>query len=534
MRLAFWKLFTLLLLITANTGPRSFAQDAAALDAASLAPANAAVFIEIHDLATLRKDWASDPLAKFLQSNLPMVPPPEGWLQVQKVMGLTGDEIVDRFFGKTVAVVVFDPSDDEPGMLITKLSDADANLAIEKLQLKPARDFAGWRGFTSADDKAHIAFGHGWAVTVQPRYSNAAQAVLEAPGQSLAQDKTYKTWLAKLPAGNTDSQRIATAYIREGESDVHAMGFYRKQRDMTIHYRGTTPELLTMVQSLGDGAALDFGPLPASTIAAITVNLAPPAAAGANAKQLDRLFSGRSYQNEIQPKLGAPTVMFLGEIPADRISPNPGLSVPVAGVSFKLKDAQVAQDLSKAIDNLIFLANFAAAKWEVPVVETKAQQHGNVAYQNANIGTALAHRTQRDELHALTLTYGRIGDWFVICTQDQFFQQCIDAHQDPALALTTSTAFKAMNLAGHEMPIATAVLKPGALADHMDTWLAHWKKVRPQVVEASQALEPTTGEAQLVRGARIVSGLLNHYQSMNIQIHRDGDVIAAKADVTRK
>jgi len=91
-----------------------------------------------------------------------------------------------------------------------------------------------------------------------------------------------------------------------------------------------------------------------------------------------------------------------------------------------------------------------------------------------------------------------------------------------------------MNLKNHEAPIFTAMLKPRDLSAHMDTWQAHWKQVRPKVIEASQEILPATPEAQLVRGARIISGLLSHYQAMNIQAYRDGDTIAVQADVVRK
>jgi len=523
MRTAMWKLIFALLL------PLCSSQLAAAQqDAASFVPESAAVFIEIHDLATLRKEWATDPLAKYLRDNLPMTPEPQGWLNVQKVMGMNGEEIVDRFFGKTVAFVAFDPTDDDPGMIITKVTDADAALAIEKLQLVPTKDLAGYRGFKSADDKAHIVIGKGWIIVTNPRYSDAVAKVLEGADAPLAKNDLHKAWLAKLPAGD----RTATVYIRQADDNVHALGVYRKERDLTIQYRGKSPELAQLAAYLGNGGALDFGPLPTSTLAAISANILPPP--GPGAQQLNRLFPGKSFTKDIHSKLATPTVFFLGEVAGDKLTPNPGLAIPVAGLSLKLRDPSVAEDLTKAIDGLMFVANFAAAKWEGPLVEVKAQSHSDITFQNANIGSALAHRAQREELRPLTISYGRVGEWYIICTQDQFFEQCIDAHLDSARSLTASSSFTNMNLKNHEAPIFTAMLKPRDLSAHMDTWQAHWKQVRPKVIEASQEILPATPEAQLVRGARIISGLLSHYQAMNIQAYRDGDTIAVQADVVRK
>jgi hypothetical protein len=499
---------------------------ALAQEAAKFAPANAAVFIEVHDLAQLRKDWAGDPLAKFLRENVPMIEQP-GWEAVEKVLDMKREEVVDRFFGTTAAIVVIDTNEQEPAMVISKVSEADAGLAVEKLGLKTAGEFGGFRGYKSADDKAHIAIGKGWVIVAQPRHSDAARAVLEGKVKSLAENVVFAQWTGKLPPG-----RVATAFVRAADDNVHALGAYRKGRDLTLQYRGKAPEMAALFAKLGDGRALDFGPLPADTIAAVTANLIPDA--GPNAAQLDRLFPGKTFEKDILPRLGSPAVVFLGEVQGGKLEPNPGLSLPVVGISLKLKDKAVADDLTKAIDGLMFLANFAAANWKGPGVEVKEISHGKVSFRSANVGAALAHRSQRDEVRAVTLSYGPVGDWYIVCTQDQFFRQCIDASLDSTTSLIASRAFTSMPLKNHEGTIVTAVLRPAALSAHVNTWLAHWKQVRPQVIEASTAADPGTPEAQLVRGARIVAGLLDHYQSMSLQAYRDGDGIAAQADVLRK
>jgi hypothetical protein len=504
---------------------------ALAQDAAKLVPADAAVFIEINDLAGLRKDWVNDPLARFLRDNLP-VESDAGFDEVQKVMGLSAEEIIDRFFGTSVALVVMKPGDQEPGLLISKMSDADAALAIQKLQLKADGTFGAdgkqFRGFTSPDGKANIAIGQGWAVVSQPRYSDAARAVLEGRGKTLADHAAFKAWTARLPAG----QRVATVFVHPAQSQVHVLGVYRKGRDLTVQYRGKSPELDGLASTLGGGKALDFGPLPASTIAAVTVNLQPPAEA--DAKYLDRLFPGKTFRADIQPKLAAPTVLFLGEVPGDRLNPDPGLSVPVGGFAIRLANPAVAADLTKAIDGLMIVANFAAAKWQVPPIEVKELKHGDATFRSANIGAALAQRAGRDEFKPITLTYGRVGQWYVVCTQDAFFTQCVDAETDPAQRFAGSKSVAAMPLKDHEAPIATAVLRPSALAAHVQTWLNHWSQQRPEVVKSSHQTNPPTPEAQLVRGARIAAGLLDYYQSMSLQAYRDGDAIAAQADIVRK
>lgn len=506
------------------------ASTALAQEAARLVPASAAIYIEINDLAGLRKAWSNDPLSTFLRNNLP-VPPTEGFDDVQKVMGLTSDQIIDRFFGVTAALVIFKPGEEEPGMLITRVSDADAALAIEKLQLKQVDTFGAdgaYRGFTSPDGKANIAIGGGWVIVSQPKHTAAARAVLEGSKKTLADQPTFKAWTARLPAG----QRAATIFVNPREDHVHVLGVYRKGRDLTLQYRGKSPELDALASHVGNGQALDLGPLPASTIAAINLNLKP--VAGPGTRQLNRLFPGKTFDKDIAPYLAAPALFFLGEVPGDKINPNPGLSLPVVGAAIKITDPKVADDLSQAINGLIIVANFAAAKWELPLVEVKELAHSGASYRSANIGAALAKRADRDELKPVTLTYGRVGDWYIVCTHDDFFTQCIDADLDSARKLTASDAFTRMPVKDREAPVATAVLRPKALAAHIETWLSHWKEVRPDLVASSAKPEPASPEAHLIRGAGILSGLLDHYQSMSLQAYRDGDAIAAEAAIIRK
>lgn len=331
----------------------------------------------------------------------------------------------------------------------------------------------------------------------------------------------------KLPAN-----RIATAYFRESDDNVHALAASRKGRDVMLTYRGRSPDYKPLLAQLGDGAALDFGPLPATTIAAVTLNFKLPAPP--NEKQINHLLAGKSFRADMLPKLGAPIVAFLGEVPGEELEPKRSFSLPVAGLSIRLKDASVAADLTNAINILVVMANFAAAKWEAPDIPVRDVIHREAAFRVADVGPLLSSRAKRDEFKPINVAYGRVGDWYVICSQEKFFTQCVDANIDPSRRFVASAPFQAMALQGREGPILTAVLRPAALAAHVDGWLAHLRSARSQVVEESHKEQPGTLEAQFVRGARIAAGLLGHYQSMTLQAYRDGDGIAAEASVIRR
>ncbi|MEX2213788.1 MAG: hypothetical protein WD768_06660 [Phycisphaeraceae bacterium] len=503
------------------------AQDGAR-SAAHFAPADAAVYIEINDIAALRADWESDPLANFIQKHLPG-PSPAGWKAVQLQMGLSGDKIIDNYFGKSAAIVFMKTGGEQPGIVITKVADKDISYGIERLKLNKTGTIGSFTTYTTKNSDAQIAIGGGWVVVADATVKAGVTKLLEAGTGSLADSAEFKSWSAKLP-----TDRFGTVFIRPGNDDTHALGISRKGRDLSLEYRGSSQDFSPLFDLLGDGAPLDFGPLPKTTIAAINANIKPTP--GPNPKQMNRLFPGKSFEKDILPYLGSPTLLFLGEVPGDQFKENPGLSVPVLGVAIQLRDKKVAEDLNKAMNGLMIVLNFAAAGWELPEVVVRDSEHGGTKFHVADVGALLAARTERPELKAINLAYGRVGDWYILCTQDKFFTQCIDADRDPSLSLASFAEFKAMPLKAHERPILTAILRPSALAAHVNTWLTHWEKVRPQVVQqATQASQASDNpEVRLVQFARIAVGLMDHYQSVSVQAYREGEGMAAKLDLIRK
>jgi hypothetical protein len=152
----------------------------------------------------------------------------------------------------------------------------------------------------------------------------------------------------------------------------------------------------------------------------------------------------------------------------------------------------------------------------------------------AEVGSLLSHRAQREEFKPIHVAYGRVGDFFIICTHEKIFAQCIDANADPSRGFASSPAVAAISLQQRGTPMLTAVLRPAELSTHIDAWLAHVRSARSQLDAESQKDDPATPEARLVKGARILAGLLGHYQSMSLQAYREGDTIAAEAKIIRR
>ena len=504
--------------------------------AADLAPADAGVFIHVKDLTALRKEWESDPLATYLKENLPEVfdKKAPGWTQAKTALGLTDEQMFDKFFGTEIAIVFNKQGDQDPAMVISRITKDDARLATQKLGFKSSGKQGVFTLYESNDKKSYVAAGLGWVIITDTKYRNQVTTLIKEQTKSLAASKRFKTATSKLPAN-----RIATIYAHDNDkNETHVASASKVGRDLSLFYSGYSPQFANIFKLVQNAESLDFGPLPASTIATVSVNLLDPEMK-LNSR-LSRLFpKTKPFSTHVLPGIKAPAVAFLGEVASDQITSEKSPAIPVVGVSFKLKDSnngkpsQAAKALTDAINGVMIIANFAAANWDAPEIETRSETYKKQTYQVAEVGVTLASRMKREEVKAMNLAFGQVGNWYLICTQDQYFKATIDANENAALQLSESPAFKAMNLTHHKKPILTAVLQPKMLATHVNSWLAHWAKVRPQVIKAANSQVPSSPEAKIIKGVRITAGLLEHYKSMSIQAYQDGEQLSAIIQISR-
>src|SRR6185295_13067378 len=117
-------------------------------------------------------------------------------------------------------------------------------------------------------------FGNGLLAIVDKPDEAVLEKVLGTTdaSESLAADATYKAWTAKLLA-----QRSATvfAHFKEGGEQVHVVLVTQKEKNLgaLIFYTGTLPSMHEVFAHMGKAGAPAFGPLPLSTITAVSINV---------------------------------------------------------------------------------------------------------------------------------------------------------------------------------------------------------------------------------------------------------------------
>jgi hypothetical protein len=500
---------------------------------AQLAPADANVYVQINDLAGLRADWANDPLAKYLEQYMPPHHEPQAWQDIQTLMGMSGEQIVDTYFGKVLGLFAVGTGEKPPGLVLSRVEAADSKMAIEKLALESMGKFGPFELYQPSDGKGRIAVSDKWVAMGDVKHDDFIRNALTNAGKgpSLADNAQFKQWTSKLPGG-----WIAMGFARDKDKDeVHTAGAYRENRNLTIEYAGHSPNFSKVYEKLSDAGAAEFGPLPQSTIGAMTLNVYDKTPDPRAVEFFDRILAPRSYEQQVLPKLDAPVVAFLGELKSSEVEPNPGLSVPVVGVALHLKDGSVSADLDRILNSVLVFANLATMQWAVDPIAMTTSEYSGSKYSVADMGKPLSQKAKRPEIAGLVkLTYGRVGDWYVICSHETFYRQCVDAAAGKS-ALSAAADFKAMPLKDHGQAIMSGFVRAPRLGDHIQTWLDYARPKYPQVFADAEQVDPDRPVAKAVRGLTVLRGALNHYRSMSLQTYRgEGDVMRAKADIIRQ
>jgi len=483
-------------------------------------PADTGAFIQINDLAIWRQSLANDPVVRQMLKAMPHHRKQKAWDSVLQTMDMSGEQVIDRYFGKRIVFVARKPGWRQPMAMMLQVTPDDTQLLIKRLGLQPVKTTDSCRMLATPDGSTRFVIRRNWLGIARSAHETCLRATMnhDAVGQSLAQDPRYRRWVSRLPAS-----RSVLAFFRDSSGKhTAAAAIVDNSRTLSIHYVGRPPGIDSFFQKLGSASALELGPMPGDALAVIMLNVydRQPGDTGF----INRILAPKTYEDDILPRVRAPLVLFLGQVPSDQIDPEPGAAFPVVGLAIRLHDPTVAEDLTLLADNALMVANITGYDQDVPSITFVRGEYRKVTYRKAHAGAMLVKRTGRKELAPLTLTYGRIGNWYVVCTHDWFFRQCIDADADPKRRLTANAAFAAMPLSDVRDPVMTAMLRGPAAAAHLRTWVRYW-----QAADRDNAMQDmTTHAAGLVE-------VLDGYQSLTAQFYKTEDrALAGRLDLVRR
>jgi hypothetical protein len=433
---------------------------------AQLAPSDTGVLLVIDNLNSVLDANDDDPMAQQLRGwlgrNRPMA-----WRMLEGVLEMDGRQMLATYFGRQFGVLVQRPGDHQPAVMVSRI-DADAGTRlIDRLELQPQAEanVGEFRVFQTGDGKARMAISNQWLLVSGTEHAAYFQQVLGGFGQApaLDQDATFKQWVGRLPQA-----RLVTLYVRNDEQQqVHALGlsYSGSGQNVSLHYAGRSPQWATVAQRGGDSPQPTFGPLPASTLMGMHLNLWNP-----NEQMvglLDRLIAPQKAQADLLPQLEPPLVTFMGQVAPG--GAYPAGSAPVMGLAIRMRSGQAAELLNRAMNNLTLLANVATMQWGTPPLMPQLVSEGGSTFTVVDAGPALQQKTGRAEAAALRFTYGPVGDWYLLCTHDGYFRQALKS----PTAFAGSAAVKALPTPAKDGTLAHVAIDPSAMAQHLGVWLDH-------------------------------------------------------------
>jgi len=479
-----------------------FTQAAAADDWARLAPADAAVYLQVDEPMVLFDDAMRLPQVEARYEAMLKGPGGEIMDHVLNAMGMEQREFIETYFGRTLVLIVEEPGDGKPGVLLTRTPRDEANRLRDRLKLKQIGQAGGFTLYTGEDGEGRIAIGDGWVAAGDRKHEAFIKRVLtgalDPDAKSLAKDQTYRKWTARLPA-----ERVAHLFVRdEAKGETHAFALARtgpakdRPTGMSLHWAGWNPQLSNLA-GVTDDEIRELGPpTPRRMIGAMAVNMIQRDPQAEVDKRMQRLLPGKEFSDDILPKLGMPWWAILVGPDSDE-APSPQNSS--MAIALPLKETGVAADLDTLMNNLALAANLVTMNWETSPVTVSRASTGQTPYTTADIGTPLAERMKRPELKALRPSFGRIGDWYVIAMNPDLFKR-IAENGEPLRATTGGPG---------ERVVANATLVGAMAGDMLEQMLQRDSPIRAMIKNAEQRerlsqLVPMLREVQKMRFAWFV------------------------------
>ncbi len=526
-----------------------------AADPAELCPADAALYARIDGLAQWRASGDADPLVAHAWELIHATRPPHVWTRAAERMKLSEAAMTDALLGTTVALIdqringrhgVVAMSKVEPAML-AKLPAAMGLKALDEPRTRIG-PFAMYR-VEDGGRRYLIALGTRWMFITETRHDEQLYKLLSATAvacvdrglagssEPLAANLSYQAMLSRLPR-----ERAAMMFSHNKNGDEqHAVAVVRSGHDVMVHYAGSIPKLEKLLGDAEMADAADFGAMPRSTISAASIGVIPKVFPGSSA--LDFLLFPNSYAKGVLPKIGPTVVTFLGRVAPEDITPNPGMGAPVLGLAIRLKDPAVALELDRIVRGVHFLLSVGGLELGQSLFGMQSVHMGEVNYHIANFGPVLAQRIKDPQYVRLVrlpssagltkVTFGRIGQWYVVCSQEAYFRRWAEADADDTRRFTQSPEFNGSDFHTHPRLILSAMTQAPQLTALMQEVAAYWKKAGEQQLDQPvkpmpKALAAFDTETEEISGPldepmRWVADGLRRTHSFNVQIWREGD-----------
>jgi hypothetical protein len=179
----------------------------------------------------------------------------------------------------------------------------------------------------------------------------------------------------------------------------------------------------------------------------------------------------------------------------------------------------VAADLDKIMDGFTLFANLQTMAMKVDPIAVTTTKQGETSYKVADVGTPVSQKLNWPDIKPLArVTYGRIGDWYVLTTSDAVFAACVDS---------TPANFESLRLKAGEKPVLSAFVRAAETAAVMRGFSELVKTTAPAAASGQRE--------KLLQALATAAGVLDYYQSWSVQFNQaDAKAVTGSAYLVRR
>ena len=396
------------------------------------APKDTSIYLEINHLGSWLGKHAHNPLINYLRAEVNILHAPDAWRHIHNKLELTSDEMVKQYLGTQTGVVIGQPIDGVSQSFITMKSDKEHQQLIrQKLGLIAVRNVKidGFNIFQTPFKDSYIAIGYNnpWIVVCHPASKDFMIKQLKASGsdQQLSSSVEFKK-LVKLRK-DTDQVVFFSQSVKEQKSI--SLIANQKPKSFTVEFNAKAPESFKAIyRNLSPLSAGTFCPLPKTATAVATVNsnsLFLPE----DTAFLDRLLAPAKFEQIIGPHLKTPVVLFSDRNKDNQMS---------FGMAIKVNNKSTIKNLHRLLDRFALYMNQANADDSDDIAGITIERHQKLKFYTHPLSLPLTKMLGINARNFGKLTFGQIGEWFYVSTNQAMHKSCIDAFTSPKLALNQS------------------------------------------------------------------------------------------------
>jgi len=443
-------------------------------DPAAFLPSDVQLFAHMEKAHGFIDADDQDPVTREAWSVIEALVPEEFRATVAAAFEIEEAELLRQLFSEDLTIVE-QPLEERTAVILLSrpppelLERLPAAADLRQVNRRSDDTFTFYHG-DAGEKHYRVAISDRWLAFALPEDATSLRHVLSVRDrvETLDTDAAYRDVVSRLPKA-----RHALLFTQSRErNEHHALTIERAGNRLEVLYAAKSPEVEKYVEPRESTAVVDFGPLPANVVAAGTIGVLTDELP--RESTLDLLLVPVNIREHVLPKISPPIVVFLGSLPRSSFELDPGFTVPVVGIAIRLKDPSVAEPLDHICSRLHFLSSvgrlaLAEGFFGIrPVTQRGLDYHvadfGPVVRATSR-GTLLERLASLPASSALTrVTYGRIGEYYVVCSNETFFHDWQRTTAGHAERLDAADDFKDFEFETHDGLIFSGLTRGQALA----------------------------------------------------------------------